>query len=314
MAIGGLPSASADLALAFDVDQQRRGLRPSSIRARRYVLGRFAAWIEPRLLTDAGQNDVQDFLDSRRLSPRSRYTNISHIHAFYAWAIKAELSDHDPTARIDRPKLRLGLPRPISDDDLRMALEAADARMRCWLSLAAYEGLRCQEIAGIERQDVLNTQSPPILIVTHGKGGQQRILPLNEATEQALRLFGMPRAGPIFVTRTGRSFTPNTVSQQINRFLHDLGIESTAHTLRHWFGTRVYAETGHDLLATQQFLGHASPVTTSVYAKFSFGEAAGAVRALSVHARRPVAADGPFRSTWSTWTVPSNSDLGANDG
>lgn len=281
--------------LAFDVEQRRRGLRPSSISARHYVVTRFLRWIAPRSADEATQDDVQAYLDSRRLAPRSRYTNISHLHAFYVWGMNAELLAHDPTARIVRPRLRQGLPRPIADADLMMAFEAADARMRSWLCLAAYEGLRCQEIAGIERQDVLDTQSPPLLIVSHGKGGQQRVLPLNAETELALRSYGMPRAGRLYLLDNGRPITPTRVSQLINRFLHGLGIDSTAHTLRHWFGTRVYADTGHDLLATQQFLGHASPVTTSVYARFSFGEAAHAVRGLSVGSRVQARSERPGR-------------------
>jgi hypothetical protein len=49
--------------------------------------------------------------------------------------------------------------------------------MRAVLSLAAYQGLRCQEIAGIERDDVLEAKG--LLRVVKGKGGHERILPLH---------------------------------------------------------------------------------------------------------------------------------------
>lgn len=42
----------------------------------------------------------------------------------------------------------------------------------------------------------------------------------------------------------------------------------TPHALRHYFGTRMYRATS-DLAVTQTALGHASPVTTRIYAKLA---------------------------------------------
>jgi len=39
---------------------------------------------------------------------------------------------------------------------------------------------------------------------------------------------------------------------------------TTAHQLRHWFGTNLYAQS-HDIRITQEMLGHASSATTAIY-------------------------------------------------
>jgi len=55
--------------------------------------------------------------------------------------------------------------------------------VRCWLLLAAYQGLRCQENAGLKREDVLYELD--LLRVVHGKGGKQRLIPLHPEVRRA---------------------------------------------------------------------------------------------------------------------------------
>jgi site-specific recombinase XerC len=64
-------------------------------------------------------------------------------------------------------------------------------------------------------------------------------------------------------------------------FFHSIGIDATAHQLRHWFATSTYATSG-DLLVVQNLLGHSSPTTTAVYTAWSRPAAEAAVGALSL--------------------------------
>lgn len=59
-----------------------------------------------------------------------------------------------------------------------------------------------------------------------------------------------------------------------------MGIAATAHQLRHWFGSQLYAKT-RDLRMVQEMLGHSSPTTTAIYAAFNPGDAVDAVQSLS---------------------------------
>lgn len=65
----------------------------------------------------------------------------------------------------------------------------------------------------------------------------------------------------------------------VSGYFEGLGIEATAHQLRHWFGTRTYAAC-RDIRVVQELLGHQDPATTATYTAFSDGEAAAAVAAL----------------------------------
>lgn len=279
---------TAELLEMSETDQRRRGLLPRSIEKRQGSLVSFARWLGQRGLLEATRADVEAFLDARQIGARTRYAWLSHLHGFYRWAVAEDLMAEDPTAKITRPKLRRSLPRPVSTNELRTALDAASARQRCWLLLAAYQGLRCQEIAGLRREDVLDSEG--LLRVTHAKGGNERLLPLHPEVLTSLVEMPMPRIGWVFTRPRGGKYTPAQVSEEFNVFLRAVGSTATAHQLRHWFGTELY-KTTHDLRLTQEMLGHANPSTTAVYTAFDRRAAGEAVRALAMEP--PVPEDGP---------------------
>ncbi len=85
------------------------------------------------------------------------------------------------------------------------------------LYLAAYQGLRAVEIAGLRRENVHDLDDPPHLVVL-GKGSKERILPLQPRVLAELQAYGLPRRGPVFTMydnlgrRTSRPITPARVS------------------------------------------------------------------------------------------------------
>jgi integrase/recombinase XerC len=274
---------TAELLCSYRLAQERRGNLPSSVGHREIYLRAFARWLEPRGLLDATRQDIEPFLDKRRtrdghkISSRTRYYWIAHLHGFYKWAVFEELVTVDPTVAIIRPKQRQTLPRPIDDDDLVMAIRAARPQMRAILSLAAFAGLRCMEIAGLERDDIIEAKG--LIRIRHGKGDKERIVPLHPDVMSALRMLPLPKTGALFVRTRGGRHLPHTVGKVIRHYLHDMGIDATAHMLRHWFASEVYANT-HDIRVTQELLGHSSPTTTAGYIAYSHVDAAAAVASL----------------------------------
>jgi site-specific recombinase XerD len=262
----------------FWQNMRRRALRESTVREYGYTLAGFVAFLGEKSILDATTQDIEAWLDHRPLNPKTRYTRVSVLHSFYRFALSEGWIGADPTVQVLRPRLRRYLPRPIPDEKLALAIERAEPMMRAWLLLAAFQGFRCQEIAGLRNQDVLVGQE--LLIVHGGKGGHERALPLHPQVAQALSAHGLRHTGPVFA-RQGSPYRPCDVSRLINGYLHGLGIDETAHQLRHWFGTHLYRNT-HDLRLVQAMLGHSSPTTTVIYVAFSQTEAAVAVQNLGV--------------------------------
>lgn len=270
---------TSELRARWRIAQERRALAAGTIDARDNGLILLAEHITPRSLLTATAEDIEAFLDGRALGPRARYRYVSNFHQFFEWCVMDGLLDVDPTLRIRRPRSPRVVARPIRDEDLEWALHCADAEMRVLLALGAYAGLRCQEIAGLMVEDLFVDQDPPVLVVTAGKGGHQRVVPLHPKVLSALRRLPMPRDGYVIADELKRARNAGWVSHRVAEFLRYIGVDATAHQLRHWFGTNVYRQS-RDLRVTQELLGHSSPNTTTIYVAWSAADAARAVDGL----------------------------------
>jgi integrase/recombinase XerC len=209
---------------------------------------------------------------------RNHYT--TRLVLLFRWMQDEGWRPDLPTKGLPKAKVPRSVPRPVPNEGLRRALALADSRVGLMLVLGAYGGLRCSEIAGIDRSDILDDRTPPLLLV-HGKGSKERLVPIGPVVAAAFERYGLPATGPLFVSRKGGgALTPHTVGQVISEYLRASGVNATAHQLRHRFATALYEASGGDLLVTQQMLGHASPSTTAIYAAWSPDRAASAIAKL----------------------------------
>ena len=285
-------TANGVLIARFVRDMERREVRPRSVEKMGGTVRSFARFLDDRVLFDATKDDVEGYIDSRRgrqgkrLAPRTKYSILTTLHAFYRWAIDNELTQVDPTVRVRRPKMRRVLPRPIEDRDLAYALEMANPELRAMLLLGCFQGLRCMEIAGLERQDIMDQAKPAKLRVAEGKGGHERVMPLHPAVLEALKAHRMPpqsRGGPIFTMEHGGGYTAARLSARLRLFFDELDIDASAHQLRHYFGTQIYARS-RDIRLTQELMGHQSPNTTAGYVGWDVMDAVPVVASLEVPA------------------------------
>lgn len=249
------------------------GYRPATIRARRFILTAFADWIDVPL-RDATRRDVESYL-SRDLKPESRRAYRSALRSYYQWATEEGLIAEDPTVRVPPIRVPRAAPRPISDADLALALSRADARMRAWLLLMSLAGLRCLEVAALRPEDLVESGDGFLLHLRETKGGGTAVLPAHPAIVAALA---------VLPVRDGRwwSCTRGTVSTDTAAYLRSLGVDATAHQLRHFAGTAWFRTSGHDLLTTARLLRHANVATSQRYAQLDPVRPAQVVRAVDV--------------------------------
>ncbi len=152
-------------------------------------------------------------------------------------------------------------------------------------------GLRCEELAQLDRQDFLAARKGAqlrALNVRHGKGDRQRRVKLSTAATRAIvrwerertRAFG-PAAGdaPLFITlgRRRRDGTYTRVGARCGQavlaaILKRLGAAAELpdelrhpHALRHTCATELLRTEGVNVADVRVFLGHASVKTTSIY-------------------------------------------------
>ncbi len=147
------------------------------------------------------------------------------------------------------------------------------------LELLYASGLRISELVSLPASAAAAGRT--FLTVT-GKGGRERIVPLNEAAHAAVAAYrAARRAAATGESRPGRDasrwlFAASSASGHLTRqaFARDLkrvaaaaGLNAAAispHVLRHAFATHLLAN-GADLRAVQTLLGHADISTTQIY-------------------------------------------------
>ncbi len=236
---------------------RRRGLTETTIGDRLNIVRRWWTFIGDPFTARVKWRHVAKFIDSTNMnSPVARCVAVPHLHMFYLWAQRVELATHDPTLLMERPRLPRRLPRPIHDTDLALALAVAEGPMRAAILLAATSGLRCVEFA-VLRWDDVNESS----LRVSGKGGKVRVVPLHVASRSTNSTDQTSTCSPGAPRRPRRARR----SRATSAFLRSIGVDATAHQLRHWCATNALAGM-NDLRAVQDLLGHATPTTTAIYA------------------------------------------------
>lgn len=258
---------------------RRRDLAGGTIDVRRRLVQRWLGWVDDPWL--ATQRDVDRWIDGHEgwLSASTRYSAVSHLHAFYVWSIREGHTTVDPTLTVDRPRIQQRLPRPIHPADLAIGVAMAGPLMSVALWLMATSGLRCCEVARLRWDDIHDGQARVL-----GKGSKERVVPVHS---DAIALLERIDRSSVYVFDGWQSKNAShpglNVSRRVSAHLHAFGISSTPHSLRHYCGTEALIACGN-LRKVQDLLGHASPATTAQYTRLVVDDLIAVVNAIQIPA------------------------------
>ena len=175
-----------------------------------------------------------------------------------------------------RPAPEKKLPVILSRAEVRQILAGVRRpRYRVCLATIYSCGLRLQEGTNLRVPDI---DSARLMIhVRHGKGAKDRYVPLPERTLQLLRQYWKQHHNPVLLfpaegrnhidlARSTEPMSKSSVQDAFHAALKESGNHKRAsvHTLRHSWATHLL-EAGVNLRLIQEWLGHSSPATTSVY-------------------------------------------------
>lgn len=237
---------------------------PTTQKLRSYHLRRFACetGLQPAEVTEGA---LLDWLSRPGWSKATARSYRTTFRSFFRWAAKAGAVPVDVAADLPTISVAAGVPRPAAEEAVVHGIHHADDdRSRLMVRLAAEVGLRCREIALVQREDIGRDFDGYFLRV-HGKGDKDRVVPLTDVL--ASRLLDH-EPGFIFPGRVDGHLSAAYISKLVSRALPE-GV--TAHPLRHRFASVAYAGTGGDIRAVQELLGHASVATTQIYTKVPDG-------------------------------------------
>ena len=218
---------------------------------------------------------------------------LSAMRAFGRFLRREGWIEVNPAALAVAPKREQRVPAHLSMDEMTRLLEMPDAsdplgrRDRAILELFYASGLRLSELVGLDLENV-NLRGRMVRVM--GKGGKERVVPFNGATEQSLRAWLADRANlrlaqarsaetkakslksraqsrePVFVNFRGARLTGRSVQRLVARYVAACSTRFgiSPHALRHSFATHLL-QRGADLRAIQELLGHVQLSTTQRY-------------------------------------------------
>ncbi|MNQ30020.1 Tyrosine recombinase XerD [compost metagenome] len=242
-------------------------------------------------------------LSRRGLSAATAARRRSSVRQFYRFALGEGWRSDDPSRRIDAPKQGRSLPKTLSRDEIEALLTAAGAadsaaglRLVALVEMAYASGLRVSELLGLKVEAV---RRDPAYLIVRGKGGKERLAPLNTAARGAIKAWldardaARPPKAPDSVWlfpshgKTGR-LTPRRFAQLLDQAAVAANIDParvSPHVLRHAFATHLL-EGGADLRVVQTLLGHADISTTQIYTHVATDRLSQVV-----HSKHPLAKD-----------------------
>lgn len=228
-------------------------------------------------LTTVTEADLEAFLAARRnQKPEYRKAIRASFRVFYRWATRHGYIAADPAAELLPVRIPRALPNPVADIAVHAALRGAPTRDRAMILLGRLAGLRLNEIATLHTRH----RNFDVLTIT-GKGDKQRAVTINPQLAAVLdELEAAQGPGFYFPGRWSGHMHKDAVGKIIRRRLRH-----KPHTLRHAAASSGYAAT-RDIRAVQEFLGHASVVTTQRYTRVGLED----VRAVTNATQLPPAA------------------------
>jgi site-specific recombinase XerD len=275
-----------DAALAaYDRDLRARGSAERTRRAYGVDLGGFAEWAGEQGLgpVDVRYRDVRRFgagLSNAGAAPATVARKLAAVRGFYAYLVRMEKIGANPAELVSSPKRSEKLPQVLTTEQMRALLERIPARTplelrdRAMLELAYSCGLRCEEIVSLD-EGSLDFETEQLRVM--GKGSKERLLPVGEPAQRALRryldkgrhaLTVDKREQALFLSKSGRRLSNSDITRRLGLWTREAALAAgvSPHSLRHSFATHLL-EGGADLRTIQELLGHASISTTQVYTR-----------------------------------------------
>jgi integrase/recombinase XerD len=289
-----MPSAPSERSIELFIEMiaAERGAGANTIEAYTRDLADLAAHLrrKGRSIAAATTEDLRGYLSAlakRGMKSTSVARRLSAVRQLYKFLYAEGHRKDDPAAILLGPKRGRALPKILSVADVDRLLAAAREgvaadvptservralRLVCLLELLYATGLRVSELIALPASAARRDQR---MLVIRGKGGKERLVPLNEPAKAAMHDYlalrehtGLCESKWLFPSfgETGH-LTRQHAARELKALAAAAGLRAeqvSPHVLRHAFASHLL-QNGADLRVVQTLLGHADISTTQIY-------------------------------------------------
>ncbi len=229
-------------------------------------------------------NDLRQwvaYLATEGKSARTIRRKVQTLRALYHYLMKRGYVDDNPAEELVTARMPKSLPRVIRPEDMKGLLDSPfdrsdfiSTRNRLIITMLYSTGMRASELTGLLNVNVdTNTGELKVL----GKRNKERIIPFGNELTEMISLYRTLRpadsAPQLFVEDDGCALTYPHLNAIVKGELAGRvrASKTTAHALRHSFATDML-NSGAEITAVQQLMGHASLAATQIYTHLSYRE------------------------------------------
>lgn len=223
------------------------------------------------------------FLMDSAYSPRSVHRKLTSLRTFCKYLISLGELESNPLDRVLKPKLNKRVPAFVEEVKMDQLLDDYDfgddfegIRNKLILDLLYQTGMRRSELLGLSTRSV---NLPGRSLKVMGKREKERIIPISDGLVHSIENYLLvrehvckdPLVETMFLTAKGRPVYDKLVYRIVNRYLAMVTTldKKSPHVLRHTFATHML-NSGADLNAIKELLGHANLSATQVYTHNTF--------------------------------------------
>jgi len=207
-------------------------------------------------------------LNDKKFSPNSYNVHIYALRFFYCVTLRQPLRKLD----LPRTKVTYKLPDILNSDEVQEIIKATDNIKYRTLLITIYgTGLRMSEALNLRMKDIDSHRMT--LHIRNAKGGKDRYVILSPVVHQALQRYwkACRFVDYVFPSKNNqhKPLTSNSVSRVFKSSKARAGVtkKGGVHSFRTAFATHLL-ESGADIFAIKELLGHASIQSTARYLEF----------------------------------------------
>lgn len=249
--------------------------------------------INEKLLKEYFTILVKDGFKSSSISRK-----ISCFKRFYKFLLEDKIVKSNPALNLVLPKMDVKLPKFLSEKEIFKMLDFIEKdnsefgiKLSCMLEILYASGLRVSELVSLKISDIVRGEDGfKNYLIIKGKGGKERIAPLNKSAIKKLEKYLILRqnfaakdakwlfTGAVRSSKKKEQITrqlgindSHITRQRFHQMVKELAIlvginpaRVSPHVIRHSFASHLL-NRGVDLRVLQELLGHSDISTTQIY-------------------------------------------------